>query len=866
MKIFAFCLSFLLMLTAAAVDLPLRINAGGPSLGKPGSADHWVDGGAFVKGGANYKFGGGHDLSKVTEPGPDKIYETVRHQNHRYEINGLPEGRYQVRFHFTEGVKTNTRAMDYRINGELVINNLNILRTAGGMKKPIILDVPMTVAKGQKVVIEGNKDKGTDVFEAGLEIIPLSGNAPVQMVSRKAPVVAAPVAELKPAGNAELRKFAGGAARFVWLQGSKWGSYTNSKSRVALMGLDTEDSYGERKIIAEEGAFSKPIFTHDGRQIVFSDLRNRKVYVVDWNGENRRELGSGLASEVWQDPKSKVNWVYVRAGSGTKTPIVRRQLDNPKKEEKVWTRTENGHKGVPWFQLSADGRMFSDAFPWSKCGVGDLAKDSWKQYERGCWPGIAPDNSYRAFVFSGSHTDVNMFDAGGKGKRKIAVNTMPGIKGKKVYFPRWSNDPRFITVVGPESSAQSELYVGKFDSDYREVESWARVTNNSRTELYGDAWFGSAPAVPAKTPQVTMSLPISRKNPPFVEGKVGDWPGDDKGLVWIWDSAKAQNEAGDVVCGGDLHGKARFGRFHDLLLDDGWFSADSEAGQRIVDDVRSSKEFTIEAVITSYSEDQSGPARILSMSKNSASRNFTIGQEKGDLVLRVRTGPDDGNGTKGEVKLGKVFPAQVQHLLVTYGGGTLSAFVNGKQTFERSGLGIDFGSWDASMPVIFGDEAGGGRDWQGRLEGVAIFARAMGKPEAEYQNKLSVKNRGPRYGLGQGVTPALVSAKLLESTAPPTLEEMDSYRRALVENVYEVQKVVSGSVSGLEKDNLIIVQQWAVMDGKELEFAKSRKPGLITELTVEPVGDHPELEGEFLSSDHEHFGPPKLLDVNSHKR
>lgn len=115
------------------------------------------------------------------------------------------------------------------------------------------------------------------------------------------------------------------------------------------MGLDTEDGQGERKIIPNDAAYSKPLFTPNGQQIVFSDMKKRKVFVIDWNGENLRDLGAGLASDVWRDPKTEIDWVYVRIGSETKSTIVRRELAKPKKDETIWKRSESGHKGVPWF-------------------------------------------------------------------------------------------------------------------------------------------------------------------------------------------------------------------------------------------------------------------------------------------------------------------------------------------------------------------------------------------------------------------------------------------------------------------------------------------------------------------------------------
>ena len=97
----------------------------------------------------------------------------------------------------------------------------------------------------------------------------------------------------------------------------------------------------------------------------------------------------------------------------------------------------------------------------------------------------------------------------------------------------------------------------------------------------------------------------------------------------------------------------------------------------------------------------------------------------------------------------------------------------------------------------------------------------------------------------------------------PVVDEMGTYRRALVENVYQVEKVISGP---LPKDtSRIIVNQWVVMDRKTLPSATHLKPGLTSTLTLEAMSDHPELSSEFRSSDHSEFNAPLFYDVNSHR-
>ncbi|NNE91000.1 MAG: hypothetical protein HKN23_05080, partial [Verrucomicrobiales bacterium] len=437
-------LFLLCSLNAAALELPVRINAGGPAISKPGKSDHWFAGSDFVKGGADFRFKGEHDRSAIKNPAPNEVYETVRHQDHRYEIPGLPAGNYRVRFHFTEGFNSGDRAMDYYLNGKKVIDNLNVLAAADGVKRAHIIEAAVTLKGGENLVIDANQDKGNDVFEAGIEILALAkGETPPPAITTSP----------KPKANTKLDRFLGSDGRFVWLQGGKWQHSTDKKSSVKLMGLDTKDG-SERAILPSAGAYAKPLFSSDGKRVVFTDLAKRKVMMVDFSGQKLVDLGSGFASDVWRDPKTKSDWVYLRAGSsGTKSKIVRRRLDDPKKEELVWDKSENGHASIPWFQLSGDGRVFSDAFPWSTCGVGDTRKKSWKKNGRGCWPSISPDDSHRMFIFSSSHLDVALFD--GSKQRTVKVNTMPGVSGKKVYFPRWSNHPRYITVVGPERDARA---------------------------------------------------------------------------------------------------------------------------------------------------------------------------------------------------------------------------------------------------------------------------------------------------------------------------------------------------------------------------------------------------------------------------
>lgn len=632
-----------------------------------------------------------------------------------------------------------------------------------------------------------------------------------------------------------------------------------------LMGFDTDDGRGERQIIPGEKSFSKPLLTPNGKGVVFSDRdrENRHAYFVNWDGSGLRDLGKGFASDVWRDPDSGQDWVYLRRGDGgSQDRIVRRRLDKPEVEEEVWSRTKNGHQGVPWFQLSADGRRFSNAFPWSHCGLGNLDSGKWKKYTSGCWPSIAPDNSYRMFVFSGTHKEIGIYDEGGKNPRTVNVANIPGQQGGKIYFPRWSNDVRFLTVSSPENHPKAELFLGKFGGDFKSVDHWTQVTHNDFADIYGDAWINPQAAPPK---EAIMTRPIPPQQSPGEKSPEmeSEWPGTSTGLVWIWDNANAQNEApalpGETEpfsCLGELHGRARLGRHYELLLDGGSFTAGDGAGARITTACKAQEAITVEALVDTFAAKQEGPARILSLSKNPSERNLTLGQDGEWLTLRLRTRRDDPNGTRLEARLCKLVANSPLHILLSHRSGETVCYLNGKEIFRGDRFG-DLTSWEP-MPLKLGDENGGGRNWKGSLEAIAIYDRFIGPQEAVQHFSLAAA----RLKIRKPAARTVLSARLVETVPLPTLDEMGTYRRALVENVYQVEKIISGP---LPKDtSRIVVNQWVVMDRKPLPSATHLKPGLTTTLTLEAMSDHPELSSEFRSSGHSEFNAPLFYDVNSH--
>ena len=84
-----------------------------------------------------------------------------------------------------------------------------------------------------------------------------------------------------------------------------------------------------------------------------------------------------------------------------------------------------------------------------------------------------------------------------------------------------------------------------------------------------------------------------------------------------------------------------------------------------------------------------------------------------------------------------------------------------------------------------------------------------------------------------------VRVKCLETTPIPDPRTIVPYRRALVVNRYQVEKVLQGDFGGKE----MLVAQWGILDKTVVAEAKMRA-GQNVELTLEKLDDHPELKGE----------------------
>lgn len=325
------------------------------------------------------------------------------------------------------------------------------------------------------------------------------------------------------------------------------------------------------------------------------------------------------------------------------------------------------------------------------------------------------------------------------------------------------------------------------------------------------------------------------------------WPGSQDGLVFLWQNGSASNLIRDPETGDarsysvKARGRAHLDHNHAMRLAKGAYAAE-DAGQMLLAACKATNELTIEAVIFPDSRDQDGPARIVSLSSDPSSRNFTLGQQDQMLVLRLRTPRTGTNGANPELPLCKLSFSQPTHVLVTYQPGLLKCYRDGELVLETDAVQGGFSNW-TEQHLILGDEWSGERDWAGTLEGIAIYSRALSPKEVHahargYRALLLGRSEPQRWS---------VKAKLVAQSDAPTLEQISPYREALVIHEYEVE-LGEQTHEPAEQDlpNRIRVVQWAILDGEKLPESHP-KQNTSTQLILETLDANPQLRSVYLS-------------------
>ena len=663
--------------------------------------------------------------------------------------------------------------------------------------------------------------------------------------------------------------------RVVWVRdGALPSDPLAERASLLLMGFDNQEGKNERRLLPEMGSYFRPLLSPDGSRVFFTNVGDKKIYVVNWDGSGLRAVvDNAMLADVYTDAKTGVLWLYAQTtadgsalpdaawkaliatnNSQPEIPVVRRfRFDDPKVSEVVWDKSP-----VAQFQVSPNG-IYASGSSGDGEGLFTLPNGNFSKFYGGCWPSMAPDGSQRVWVFTGSHKGAHVFTQSFKNKQQrlgvpLAFINAPGVpSSNEMYHPRWGNHIRFLTITGPywykdwdwraenklkaEAAAKAEIYLGRLSPDLDLTEAWVRLTNNDRGDFFGDSWIDlKQNPQPAWVDPTAVAIDATAAAP--------DWPGKRDGLVFLWENNTANNQIEVAatksidLCTLTPRGHAIWGRYQVMDTQGGSFSADETRNKALLDACHASNQFSIEMVILPSVAEQT--AIIASFGDNLA-----IEQNKERLKLVIYTSATGGKPERYDLApwndpRSGLKPGKPVHVIVTYASGVTSIYFNGVRRFISDRVQGDLSVWTPAA-LIFGDKTGGGQNWAGTLEHVTIANRALGLTESQQRYaavQARLKDRKP-------VEPVVVRAKLIETTAAPDPVSIAPYRRCLSVNVYEVEKVESGTLA----EKKIMVAQWSVLDAQRVATYGKQAKGEVKTLTLDPFSTHPELESERLVTD-----------------
>jgi len=153
------------------------------------------------------------------------------------------------------------------------------------------------------------------------------------------------------------------------------------------------------------------------------------------------------------------------------------------------------------------------------------------------------------------------------------------------------------------------------------------------------------------------------------------------------------------------------------------------SGTKLTQLCMSSDAISIEAWIKPASLDQSGPARILSLSADPFNRNFTLAQDNTVYDFRLRTSSTNDNGQPSIQTQGNSVTTMLTQVVFTWSSnGTATIYKDGLEENSVS-LSGNLSNWNQSYDLAIGNELSEDRPWLGEVNEIAIYCRALSAQE-----------------------------------------------------------------------------------------------------------------------------------------
>jgi hypothetical protein len=163
-----------------------------------------------------------------------------------------------------------------------------------------------------------------------------------------------------------------------------------------------------------------------------------------------------------------------------------------------------------------------------------------------------------------------------------------------------------------------------------------------------------------------------------------------------------------------------------LTVDGNTLISSTVPATKLYSSISNSNALTIEAWIAPQNTNQSGPARIATLSSNTVNRNFTLGQDKNQFNVRLRTTTTGKNGLNPSLySPAESLNTDLTHVVYSWDiNSGAKIFVDNQLVASDAILG-DSSSWNENYKFALANEFTGDRPWQGTFDLVAIYGQAF---------------------------------------------------------------------------------------------------------------------------------------------
>jgi hypothetical protein len=358
--------------------------------------------------------------------------------------------------------------------------------------------------------------------------------------------------------------------------------------------------------------------------------------------------------------------------------------------------------------------------------------------------------------------------------------------------------------------------------------------------------------------------------PATVQVVLPDWPSNQAGLMYLWQTARTRNLILDARLGlpvstsltgfsnYQLSLPARFNRFGAALAAGGGFVLNPGAPRHVFEGISRTGQFSFEIVVTPADLAQTKgtddkPIAIAAWESGAGNGIFWLFQDKDKLLVGLSKKWGD---KKPEVFGMATLPdTKPHHVVVSIASKRLAFYLDGKKVKEIDPSPASFlRVGPPPFQLAVGNPNPHKNTWRGTFEYLAMYNRFIEEPEAAKNAAAVAATLAQRKALPQ----IELQAKLVAKSQIPVPGQMAPYRNALVVNEYQVEMALKGTYT----PKTIRVAQWGVSDLKPTPLA-ALKPGASVKLVLETFADHGELASELISDTlEEDFELDLYTDVN----